>query len=463
MNILSIIPKLNNLQDCKDNYSKSGCFVGKRYPNLTPLVADTVSFSGRNVRAATNSIGDCLEAQFVRNATKLNTLAESYLNVLDGVATKLENFGFSFDRKYCELNPVKSSKSYISKILRSQVLKVPDKIRATLYCKNPYDLSALDMLLKEMDKKGFTVATTETPVKTLMKRGYVPTEEIDSISKYLASPSAKGKDVLKRLLKSKGYDTSEVTRLLDSFVQNKISTRAAVLEQFGRLNKKVPDLDIRLEDVKDKIFLLPEKYQYCVGSPQKSGYEDIQIRFVRKADLKNKQNKSPELHELIILFGENYSQAKHREAERVYSYLRGFGELNANKYFDNQKYNSITNSPKTYIGKIETLFRSEVSTKEFSNAKTFDYEGIHDEIPINFTKLDEEEFKSSFDKLTLGLQVMYEKLKYRANTKGKMAIQKREDADIQALAEIRNGLKETMKTYQKEAAEKEKALKPHKN
>lgn len=85
----------------------------------------------------------------------------------------------------------------------------------------------------------------------------------------------------------------------------------------------VPDLDIRLENVSEQVTKLDPHLRYSISKPQKSGYEDIQMRFIRDFDKK----KNPIQHELIILFGPHYSKAKHDESKYVYDALRKFDEL----------------------------------------------------------------------------------------------------------------------------------------
>ena len=60
------------------------------------------------------------------------------------------------------------------------------------------------------------------------------------------------------------------------------------MELVLKLTKYVPDLDIRLEDVSDQITKLSPELRYSIGKPQKSGYEDLQMRFIRDFDKKKK-------------------------------------------------------------------------------------------------------------------------------------------------------------------------------
>ena len=174
MNILSITPALsraNHLNSINSPVQNKNVTV----PKLKTLSKDTVSFSG--IGGASSKVSDFLEAQVAADTPRLRRLAITYLDILESVAFRLKDKGFSFDREYCELNPVKSPKSYSSKIVRSGKFKVPDTIRATLYCNNPYDLDSLNSLLTEMKKRGYVLGTEKMTIKDLMKRGYIPTEE----------------------------------------------------------------------------------------------------------------------------------------------------------------------------------------------------------------------------------------------------------------------------------------------
>jgi len=117
------------------------------------LNADTVTFTG-GIPKVGMTIADHLEARVAADSERLNRIATVYLDVLESVSFRLKDKGFAFDRAYCELNPVKSPTSYVSKIKRSKTFKVPDTIRATIYCSDPYDLTKLsEGLLPEMQKR----------------------------------------------------------------------------------------------------------------------------------------------------------------------------------------------------------------------------------------------------------------------------------------------------------------------
>ena len=336
MNILSITPALsraNHLNSINSPAQNKNVTA----PRLNTLSKDTVSFSG--IGSASSKVSDFLEAQVAADTPRLKRLAITYLDILESVAFKLKDKGFSFDREYCELNPVKSPKSYSSKIVRSGKFKVPDTIRATLYCNNPYDLDSLNSLLTEMKKRGYVLGTEKMSIKDLMKRGYIPTEE-----------------------EAKKLD----------------------------LEKTVPDLDIRLDDVADQVTKLPEELKYSIGKPQKSGYEDIQMRFVRDFDTK----KSPVSHELLIVFGPNYSKAKHAESSFIYTPLRELDELHVD--LSNKTLGSHSQKAARYIDLIKQMFRGKVSEKLFLNAKNKDLYELSDSIPISFSDTDVNMFENYF-------------------------------------------------------------------
>lgn len=347
MNILSITPALsraNHLNSINSPVQNKNVTV----PKLNNLSKDTVSFSG--IGGASSKVSDFLEAQVAADTPRLRRLAITYLDILESVAFRLKDKGFSFDRAYCELNPVKSPKSYSSKIVRSGKFKVPDTIRATLYCNNPYDLDSLNSLLTEMKKRGYVLGTEKMTIKDLMKRGYIPTEE-----------------------EAKKLD----------------------------LEKTVPDLDIRLDDVADQVTKLPEELKYSIGKPQKSGYEDIQMRFVRDFD----SRKNPVSHELLIVFGPNYSKAKHAESSFIYTPLRELDELHVD--LSNKTIGSHSQKASRYIYLIKQMFRGKVSEKLFLNAKNKDLYDLSDSIPISFSETDVNMFENYFSGLNDRVSSVY--------------------------------------------------------
>lgn len=386
MNILPIIPNLQTKNSTKSNHLNNSTVIQPKLAQA--LNRDTVSFTGSAAK-----ISDFVAKGVSDNMSRLERIATTYLDVLESVAFRLKNDGLSFDRAYAELHPVKSPESYTSKVVRSGTFKVPDTIRATLYLNDPYDLSVLnDKLLPEMKKRGYVLANTEMSIKKLMERGYIPSaDEAKNLSK----------------------------------------------------EKIVPDLDIRLEDVSSEITKLSPELRYSIGKPQKSGYEDIQMRFVRDFDKK----KSPVLHELIILFGPNYSKAKQEESEKVYSFLRLFSELNMK--FTDDTIGSHSNKANRYIELIEQMFRGKVSQKLFLNAKNQDLYDIQEQIPITFSKTDKNLFDNYFSGLNDRLNSSYKEAKRAAQASAIATKQINSDLrhDRTTLNKIQEGLNKTMQYY----------------
>ena len=429
--------------------------------NITPAF-DTVTFSAKNKKPvpATTTFADHLEAQFEAESVRYMRLATTYLDILESVTNALGDKGFSMDREYCELNPVKSAKSYRSKVERSKSLKVPDTIRATIYCKDSYDISNLNDLLAEMEKREFIVAPAEMPVKDLIKRGYLPTEEESLIVNYLnGDRNIDNKAKVISELMNKGYDALEISKLLNEFEDSgKIPTSMEFIERFSEINKEVPDLDIRLKDkVATERYKLQPEHRYCISKPQSSGYEDIQIRFVRKYDKKS----NPVQHELIILFGPNYAKSKHNESERVYSHLRKFDTLNIASILKNENYERDTKNANLYLSLIRTLFRTNVSEKEFENGRNIDYKGSNEQRTISFSKDDERLFNSYFKILNEEIDKIYDRQLKRANKSRRKHIDNNRKEDKDLIEEIRSGLKETIKLYNNEAENKHNSNKKH--
>ena len=386
MNIQPITFKIPSCSKSLDNVHSSNVI----HSNLKPLNADTISFSGGYARVG-NTLADHMEASLAAQTPRLKRIATTYLDVLESVVNKLKEFGFSMDRVYCEKHPVKSPESYTSKIVRSGKFKVPDTIRATIYCNDLYDLEKLNKyLLPEMEQRGYVVAKTEMSMKELIKRGYKPT----------------------------AYEA----------------------EKSNNIFMNIPDLDIRLENAAEQVNKLDPQYRYCIGTPQKSGYEDIQIRFVRDFDKK----KSPIQHELIVLFGPEYSSAKHQEYEYVYKYIRDFEKLHTN-FNDNTMNGKKANR---YIALIKQMFTGKVSEKLFLNAKNKDLYGINDELPITFAEIDQKLLKSYFGGLKECLNNSYiEAKKAAAPMHLKRTLAKNVKEDLRTLSEMQEGLSKTMERY----------------
>ena len=361
---------------------------GKNLQYFSPVMgyrlnSDTISFKRGN------RIADIVEHNIAQDTNRLNNIATVYLDVLESVAAKLKDLGVTFDRSYCEKNPVKSPKSYTSKIMRSGSFKVPDTIRATMYIKDLYDLSILrEHLLPELKKRGYSLSQIEMPLNTLKKRGYVP----------------------------KVNDTNA----------NQV---------------KVPDLDIRLENPGNFFADLESEYRYLLSNPQKSGYEDIQLRLVSSMDNPKKQVQ----HELLILFGPHYAKAKEFESANVYDHLRKFKELYVK--INTEEKNCYSKAIDKYIDCIEKMFRENVSQKLYRNAKNKDLNRNKKDIPITFTEDDIQAFELYFRELNNKVMDYYNKAKVGKTKSQKSALGRKMSGDKKILQDVHDNLLVTMKKF----------------
>ncbi|MBQ8459503.1 hypothetical protein IJ541_05305 [bacterium] len=408
--------------------------------NLSGLKADTVSFTGSGAKMI-----ELYQAQLeTMIPNRMNRISTVFLDVLESVSSSLKEMGFSLSRKYCEMSPVKSSESSISKIKRSKTLKIPDAIRATIFCNDPYDLSKLNALLAEMKQRGYVLATAEMPLKDLIKRGYLPTEEVSMLVNYFKKPNNANIKALISKFKEKDYNLHDIQSMIERLQKfGHTPSQDEILAELNIVRKSVPDIDIRLKDIKSQQSKLAPELAYSIGKPQKSHYEDIQMRFVRDYD----KNKMPVQHELIVLFGKNYAAAKHFESEKVYSFLRQFGELKITKYFENERYARLTKRPRDFIDLIQELFRSNVSKKEFLNAKNKDYRAITDETEIKFSNQDKILFKNYFEDLITGVNDFYNTLISKSSAIRKAKLEKELEQDLKTINGIQEGLTETVKFY----------------
>lgn len=386
MNILSVngfkfnTPfRSNEAQSSATTTPKFGLVMSK------PLSKDSVSFK------ATQPVADVIEHQIKKDEARMKRLAKTYLAILESIANELKEFGVSFNKAYCEKSPVKSSKSQISKIKRNLTFDIPDKIRATLFVKDIYNLSILnDMILPKLEEVGFIVKEIPGDLEKLIMKGYVP--DIKEVS---------GKEVM------------------------------------------VPDLDIRLANVDDKVSQLDPKYQFSIGKPQKSGYEDIQLRLVRDFDDKV----HPVQHELIILMGDNYACAKHLESDMVYGVLRRFDELNIIKK-GNENIETCKIA-RQCIALLKQVFGSEVSKKLFNNAKKMDLEGSQDLEKIHFSDEDVKLIEICIDELKRSVNSYYRtaRASKRIGAATKERIMKEAKNDKDALFAICEDLKFTVEFF----------------
>ena len=450
------------------HYTTSPSVEKSKYPNLAPLAQDTVSFGAAkivvkprggkkpHIHSSTYTFEEALIHQFVLNNPELTALGRVYHAVLKDIAANNPIF------KVCENieHLVKSPESMAEKIRRSGNMKVPDTIRSTVFYRDLYNFENLLTLLSEMKESGYIVHKVPVKVSALMDKGYFPFDEEKMISSYLNNPKDRTvRNTVKEFFEDNGYDVKAVRALLDEFkALGREPNKEEFLEAFSKLEKMVPDIDIRLQQSKvtpEQVKKLPEMLRYCISSPQSSGYEDIQIRFVREyvnagndAAQKAKKPKDDQVpHELIVLFGENYYKAKTRESEFVYSHLRKFDALTVKRYLDRAKFDDVTEKLKATISSVERLFRREVSSKEFRNAKNLDYVGSNVEEKIIFTEEDKKALDTYHDILLKEINLPYKKAKSKMRQSRRYSLDNSRDRDIATINEIYNGLKDTIEKY----------------
>ena len=401
MNISLLTPKFinNNAVQKRENAYNSNPVKSS---NLAPLSADTVSFTGKEtvvkkvqrvvqdeVQKTGATLLDFLGVHYETvEMPRYERLANNFLNACNTNAEKLRAKGlpFSFDMEYNSQFPVKSRKSYESKVERSKSFTVYDPIRDTVYCSDPYDLSNLEAFLQEQRASGYIVAPIEVPIEKMMKKGYIPTpEEIENGVKYV----------------------------------------------------KVPDIDIRLDNSLLDMESLPENLRYFVSDKLPSGLEDIQIRFIRPCDL-DKPN--PVYHETLIMFGPESTRAKHQEHRDVYQWVRNFSELEVP--LEETALRTHAGKAKHYISMIKDMFRGKVSQKLFLNAKNKDYAGLEEETLISFSEQDIRLFEGYFNGLRDRINSVYAQL--RKTTPSANLMKARDQRRIQ---EIYEALTDTINYY----------------
>lgn len=181
------------------------------------------------------------------------------------------------------------------------------------------------------------------------------------------------------------YDINIIlTKLLPAMRDNGYQLHLIPEERVGRRVKSwMFDLDFRLKDIDPEVVAkLPPELKKCIGKPQKSGYEDIQIRFV-DTTVKPK-DRVPQ--ELIILFGENYSKAKNDEHYYVYEITRDLcDKLRVNK-LENPQLHSPEKRVQDNVKILRDLLNNTISKPLYINAKDQDFYGEKPTLQVGLSK-----------------------------------------------------------------------------
>ena len=398
MNISLLTPKfINNTVQRRETSHNSNPVM---HSKLSPLSADTVSFTGapdkvakaakKQVEKKAVTLLDFIGARYEElDVPRYERISDLYHNTLSAVCNRLSNLGFSYDEVYNSQCPVKSVDSYLSKMKRSKSFTVLDPVRGTIYNKDLYNLDNLTAFLNEMRAAGYIPYKTDVPLVKLLKRGYIPSIE----------------DL-----------------------------------QSGAKTVKVTDLDFRLNNEQLDVENMPEQLRPFVSGPLKSGLEDIQLRFIRTCD---KDVPNPVYHELLLMFGPHSTLAKHQEHRDVYQWVRLFDEIEVP--LEETSLQTHSGKALTYMDRISEMFRGKVSQKLFLNAKNKDCLGINEESKIGFTEEDLKLFRGYFSGLNDRMRSVYKGMGRSR------AVLEMKERDMERIATIRAGLKDTINIYNAKA------------
>ncbi|MBQ8669202.1 hypothetical protein IJ472_05445 [bacterium] len=385
------ISNINTVPKVENSHNSKPVMQSK----LSPLTADTVSFTGKDkvvksvvtgAKKSTITLLDILGVQYEMDGPRYKELSKAYHRAIKKACDKLSDLGYKYDDTYNSQSPVKSAESYKSKIQRSKNVTVLDPIRGTIYNKDLYNLDSFTEFLNVMREEfGYVPYKTDVPLVKLLKRGYIPTVE----------------------------DLQDSSKLV-----------------------KVADLDFRLNNGQLDVDNMPESLRHFVSKPLKSGLEDIQLRFIRTSDI---NVPSPVTHELLIMFGPNSTLAKHQEHRDVYQWVRLFDEIEVP--LEETSIETHSGKALTYMDRITEMFRGKVSQKLFLNAKNKDCLGINAESVIAFTEEDLKLFRGYFGGLNDRLRSVY-----RSKGRSREVLEMKE-RDMERIATIQSALKDTINFY----------------
>ncbi len=279
---------------------------------LSPLKADTVSFG--NTLASLFRIEEAFRMGYDKNLPLYRSMGFRLMDMLKSIANKYASRGVSFDEDYCAPSVVKSTDSFVRKLISSGECPY-DRIRATLFVENPYDFKLIREILDDFELRNYSVRS----------------------------------------------------------IPKKINGRKV----------SVPDFDIRLGGVTpEDTAVLGEDLAKCIGKPQKSGYEDIQMRLV---DTSMTGKNVPPM-EVLFLYGKNYAKAKHDESYFSYDIRRILdGRLHLSQ-IENPKANTPAYRVQSNIGIIGDILSNNIAKPLFFNAKNKDY--LHEslQMPVELSK-----------------------------------------------------------------------------
>ena len=301
------------------------------------------------------------------------------------------------------------------------------------------------------------------------------------LSKFIRSGATPSDQIRATLYVENPYDLDLISnKILPELKIRGYEIRLIPDEVVGtRVKSKKPDFDIRLADVPEEALkALPEELQKSLSHPQKSGYEDIQMRLIDT--LSTGKNKPP--HELLIVFGKNYAAAKHNESYYVYDITRALKNVLHIAKVEKPELHSPARRVIDNIAIISEQLNNFISKPLFINAKNLDFykeeiqlpveiskanceslrglvEGIRSKIPLHYkaelTKVNSDDFKPELEKLVKNSQefkerkdktVYVEDIRNKKNELNKQ-LKEHKNEDMKLIQAIQARLTETIEKY----------------
>ena len=130
-----------------------------QYPQLQPLNADTVSFSGKLPREA-SVIGQAIEQAYISRVDKFIDYAKDFHRGLKNACEKLADEGFCYDEVYNSKHPIKTLDSFMDKYERQGY--VQDIVRGTVYWTDQQNVGSFKKFLDAMKEEGYEIAIFKT-------------------------------------------------------------------------------------------------------------------------------------------------------------------------------------------------------------------------------------------------------------------------------------------------------------
>lgn len=221
------------------------------------------------------------------------------------------------------------------------------------------------------------------PDAQYMKKGLV--KQLDSfISKFFRCGEPPADRIRTTLFVENPYDFKLVRNILDELEKGEVGyvvDKITVKENGKKV--KVPDFDIRLPDVAEEdTRVLGPKLMKCIGKPQPTGYEDIQMRLVEKCkNGKSSKNGKPPI-ELLIMYGKNFAEAKEAESYYSYNIRRSLKKLLHISKVESPLKDSPAEKYRDSVRNISDILTKFISEPLFYNAKNKDYRHKAFQLPV---------------------------------------------------------------------------------